>query len=197
MKVAEALLHKTLALPCALTLVFLAGVRVQTPAPVPPPADVQNHLQQIAHQLPEGSGLRVLIEAGAYGDGLVRPWMGLAKRDGVNRVEIDVGFVWHKGMHDPKFTRVAFFAGYAPSGQQITNAQALDQFAKDGLLAEVERNALDVIQKRGMWFESPEHMHPPKKGRVHGSTAVVLYDDPWLPSPPIIFIVNPSPKSVM
>lgn len=149
-----------------------------------PPPEIRAHLQEVARVLPADSVLRKEIEFGVHGTGVRYPWMGLAKDDGVRRVEVEINFTWHRGLQDLRPVRVMFFASYRDTAEQITDAVALKKFEGDGLTGLVEQAALDRA-RQGVWFESPEHQIPPKRGRVPASTVVLLYEDPWLPLPQV------------
>jgi Ankyrin repeats (3 copies) len=112
--------------------------------------------------------------------------MDLARRDGVRCVVAEANFTWHRGILDLQPVRVMFFSSYDESVGQITDDAALEKFDGDGLTSSVQQAALDRV-RQGSWFESPEHQHPARRGRVPASTVVVLYDDPWLPLPQVWF----------
>lgn len=149
-----------------------------------PPPDIRRHLQDVARGLPADSILRKEIEFGVHGTGVRYPWMDLAKNDGVMRIEVEVNFTWHRGLQDLQPVRVMFFSSYDDLAEQITDNAALENFKIDGLRSKVEQAALNRA-RQGVWFESPEHQIPRKRGRVPASTVVLLYDDPWLPLPQV------------
>jgi len=160
---------------------------LQIPATLPiPPAGVQEHLRQIARDLPLDSVLRHQLEDGAHGDGVAYPWMDAMKRAGVKRTAIEVNFTWHRGLHDLKVARVMFFTSYEGPDSQVTDPEKLNQFERDGLQATLEQVGLDRA-RHGWWFESPEHQHPAKRGRVAAGAVILLYDDPSLPVPPPLY----------
>lgn len=148
------------------------------------PPEVRAHLQEVARGLPADNVLRKEIEFGVHGTGVRDPWMDLAKDDGVKAVEVEVNFTWHRGVHDLQPVRVMFFSSYDEPLEQIRDNAALEKFERDGLKSMLEQAGLDRA-RQGAWFESPEHQHPPKRGRVPASTGVLLYDDPWLPLPQV------------
>jgi hypothetical protein len=169
---------------CLAAAALLLCPQARTHLSVVPPLPVETHLRQVAKELPAGSVLRHELEAGDHGDGVRYLWMDLAEHDGVKRVEVEVNFTWHRGLHDLQPVRVMFFSSYDESAPQITDPAALEKFDRDGLKSLVEQAALDRA-RQGTWFESPEHQHPAKRGRVPASTGILLYDDPWLPLLPV------------
>jgi len=174
-----------------LAVIILSALRASAQQNPLPPPEVRAHLHQIAHEFPADSLLRRELEAGVHGDGRTYPWMDFARRDGVKRAAIEFNFTWHRGLHDLKVARIMFFTDYEGPDSQVTNSERLGQVARDGLEASLEQVALHRALK-GTWFESPEHQHPPKKGWVPASTVVVLHDDPWLPTSPIMYVTTDS-----
>jgi hypothetical protein len=163
-------------------LALLVTLAIQTsPLPTEPAnsAAVEDHLRDIARELPAESALRRNLLKGARGNGTHYPWM-----DDMRRQRIKRAVVWVNIRFDSKgqpktmsVNQTQYFALYEGGAPISDNAQ-LSTIRKTGLEEELNTLALEKA-RHGYWVDLPG----PKPHPFVGETQIEFLDDEWLPAP--------------
>lgn len=137
--------------------------------------------KEIASRLPSDNYVRHLIEAGTYGDGVEQPWQAEMRGFGVKAATVEVNMVWFLGPRWLRPVRVVYSGSYDGSDQIIDTAM-LKRIRNSGLESNLKAQAVRVAPN-GHWRDLPFPIFWP----FRAATAVTLWDDPWLPTPPHMF----------
>lgn len=167
-----------------LNLALLVALNLHTTQMTPVvSSQVKEHLNRVAEGLRSDSLLHKKLSEGVHGDGVHYPWMDEMRRDGVKRVEVEIGLEWFFGPRREEVKRVMYFTDYEGPESQITDPVRIKYYQTSGLEEELKRIALER-GRHGAWFEDPPHQHPPHWWFFPSATEIELMDDEWLPVPP-------------
>ena len=173
--------------PTALALLYL-GCCAQGQPPAPPKASPSSEgaVRPLKESLPPNSVWRNMLEHGAKGDGIHRPWMDEMHEQGVKLAALTYEFDWVKGgaglsnLKNWRLVSTAYFTDYDHlDSQRILDPGQLGDISASGLESRLEAVALEQA-KQGIWVEDPGHQHPPRLTGT-GYKAVFLADNEWLP----------------
>jgi ankyrin repeat protein len=136
----------------------------------------EEHVRRLIESLPADSRWRGMLEHGATGDGVHRPWMDDMQRAGVKLAVVEFEFEWTqrgRQIRDWTLAGIQYFRDYDRS-DAITDPRQFSQINASGLGRELADVALPRA-KSAHWFELPRHRHG------LGYKDVRLADDEWLP----------------
>jgi hypothetical protein len=129
---------------------------------------------------------RNMLEHGARGDGIHRPWMDEMQKQGITLEVLTFEFEWTQGgetlkdLKNWKFASAMYFTDYDyPSSQPITDPSRLKTINASALEGKLEAVALPRAMQ-GIWFESPGDQHPAQQTGT-GYSRIFLADNEWLP----------------
>lgn len=146
----------------------------------------QRHLREVADALPADSTLRQALQNGAHGDGIHYSWMDEMNSSGVKCVKVEIHLTWFFGPRFLKIARIMYFTSYDDPDSQVTDPERIKFFQTSGLEAKLKEVALKR-GRRGFWFESPPHQHPPRWWPVAAAVRIDLMDDEFLPVFPQLY----------
>jgi ankyrin repeat protein len=134
--------------------------------------EAKEGVQQLTGSLPPDSMWRKMLEQGATGNGIHKPWMDEMRGRGFKLALYDLEFNWTnsgKALSDWKLVGEQYFADYS-----YDHSQPLDQIKSDSLVAVLEAEAL-ARAKVGNWIEHPA------ASTGAGFRRILLADTEWLP----------------
>jgi ankyrin repeat protein len=141
-----------------------------------PDAAAEAHIRQLIESLPPGSSWRGMLQHGARGDGVRRPWMDEMRTEGVKLAIFTLEFDWVEGGKELKdWTLVSeqYFKDYDHL-QPIMDPRGLEAIKTSGLPSKLEAEAL-ARGRHGNWVDYPAA----ETGT--GYKQVFLADNEWLP----------------
>ena len=175
----------------ALLVVICASLVSQGQPPPPPgvkPAP-EAPIRQLIVSLSPKSVWRKMLEQGARGDGIRRPWMDEMRKQGINLAVVTFEFDWLHGgyglknLHNWRLVSMKYFTGYGSlstlASDPVSDLGRLSAARASGLQSTLEAVAL-ARAKRGIWVEDPGHQHPPRQTGT-GYRWVILAENEWLP----------------
>lgn len=140
-------------------------------------------VRQLIESLPPKSMWRNMLEHGARGDGIRRPWMDEMQKQGIKFAVFTFEFKWTQGgrvLKDWTFVSATYFADYDYlRSHPIMDPNRLDTLNASGLEDMLRAEAL-ARGKDGIWVELPGDQHPALTTGM-GYKQVFLADNEWLP----------------
>lgn len=147
-----------------------------------PQADVgHEHAKQLVSALPTDHVLRRLVEAGTFGSGIEQPWQAEMRKFGIKAVSVEVDMIWFFGPRRLSPVRAVYYAAY-DGREQITDPVKLAAIRRSGLERKLRAEAVRMAPDNH-WLDLPAPFFRP----FRAATAVTLWEDPWLPTPPRMF----------
>jgi ankyrin repeat protein len=140
----------------------------------------QEHARKVASSLPSDNFLRRLVEDGRFGDGVERPWQVQMRQFGIKAAAVEVHMIWFFGPRRLTPVRVVYYESYG-GREQITDPANLSQIRSSGVERKLAAEAIRLAPQ-GHWIDLPLVFWP-----FRAATAVTMWDDPWLPTPPHLF----------
>jgi len=140
-------------------------------------------VRQLIESLPPKSMWRNMLEKGAMGDGIRRPWMDEMRMQGIKFAAVTYEFEWTQGgaaLKDWRLASTRYFTDYDYLIlQSIMDPIRLKAIHSSGLEAKLEAVAL-ARAKHGIWIESPRDQRPARQTGT-GYRQIFLADNEWLP----------------
>lgn len=176
----------TLVAAIATVLAITYPINARQSQPLPR-TNVDNHLHDIAQQLPANSGLRREILEGARGTGVRYAWMDELKKNGTKRVVVwvDITFDNRGRPRQSNVNRTEYFSRY-DGGSPISDPARLKAIRDSGLEVQLDKFALGRAA-RGRSLDVPR----PRPSPFVGGVKIELFDDPRIPAPGPMYFAAP------
>jgi hypothetical protein len=133
----------------------------------------RKHVAELISALPPDTSLRLRLESGEHGDGVLQSWMVPMSRQGVKRAVVSVRFA---NLHEPQnmsIEKILFFDKYDTDCAQITDLDHIKNIRASGLDQILKEEAISRTVKLGKWL-------PEQTPHESGLSTIEFYDDAWL-----------------